>query len=79
MFFLKKEVFQFHEHSVQRKMIVEMNTQDSMRINKKEKFSQGYSKTRNIEKFIRKNYQKNSFCHSNIIFFTFTEVIFKVV
>ena len=45
----------------------------------KKKFSQDYSKTRNIEKFLHKNYQKNSFSHSNVIFFTFTEVIFKVV
>ena len=44
----------------------------------KKKFSQDYSKTRNIEKFLHKNYQKNSFSHSNVIFFTFTEVIFKV-
>ena len=44
----------------------------------KKKFSQDYSKTRNIEKFLHKNYQKNSFSHSNVIFFTFTEVLFKV-
>ena len=43
------------------------------------KFNQDYPKTWNIEKFLHKNYQKNSFSHSNIIFFTFTEVIFKVV
>ena len=46
---------------------------------KQKKFSQDYSKTKNIEKFLHKNYQKNSFPHSNAIFFTFTKVIFKVV
>ena len=46
---------------------------------KQKKFGQDYSKTKNIEKFLHKNYQKNSFPHSNVIFFTFTKVIFKVV
>ena len=55
IFFLRKMVyvFQFHEQSFQRKMVVEIN------VLWKKKFSQDYSKTRNNEKFLHKSYQKN--------------------